>query len=173
MQVADRINWKPKYTITRYADELAFLEGRATPVIDAMGKELPAVSEFEGNLLLNEGIQAMWDLVCGIGSPAAYSNANAQIGVGDSSAAEAATQTDLQASTNKLFKAMESGYPSRTNQTMTFRSVFGSAEANYAWAEFSVRNGGTADKNMNRKVSAQGTKASGQTWTVDIAITLS
>jgi hypothetical protein len=53
------------------------------------------------------------------------------------------------------------------------RSVFGSADANYAWNEFSVRNGATADKNMNRKVEAQGTKASGQTWTLDLQITLS
>lgn len=174
MKMEDRIHWKPRFTIRRYADDAAFAAGTPTPVRDAQtGAMLPAESEFDGNLLLNEGIQEMWDLICGIGSPTAYSNANAQIGVGDSSAAESASQTDLQAATNKTWKGMESGYPSRTNQTVTFRSVFGGSDANYAWNEFSVRNGAARDRNMNRKVSSQGTKASGQTWTVDVAITLS
>jgi hypothetical protein len=162
MDLREKLNWKPKYTITRYASDEDFRAGKPYEV-----------SEFEGNLLLNEGIQTMWDLIIASGTPAAYSNANARIGVGDSSAAEAATQTGLQASTNKTYKAMESGYPSRTNQTVTFRSVFGADDANYAWAEFTIDNGSTPDKNLNRKVSDQGTKASGQTWTVDIAVTLS
>lgn len=126
-----------------------------------------------GNLLLNEGINAVWTLVVG-GTETAYSNANARLGVGDSSAAEAATQTDLQAVTNKTYKAMEAGFPTYgTSQKITFKSVFGSADANYAWNEFTVDNGGTALKNINRKVSAQGTKASGQTWTLTLDITLS
>jgi hypothetical protein len=160
--IKDRANHQTRIIITKFADDAAYAGGRhyEQNVID-------------GNMLLNEGIGEMWDIICGLGSPTVYSNANAQIGVGDSSTSEAATQTDLQASTNKTWKAMESGYPQRSAQTVTFRSVFGSADANYDWNEFSVRNGATADKNMNRKVSAQGTKASGQTWTVDVAITLS
>jgi hypothetical protein len=52
--------------------------------------------------------------------------------------------------------------------------VFGSADANYAWQEFTVANASSGTgKNLNRKVSNQGTKASGQTWTLDLAITLS
>lgn len=127
----------------------------------------------DGNLLLNEGINAVWTLVAG-GSETAYNNANAEIGVGDSSSAEAATQTDLQAATNKLFKAMDASFPTYgTSQKITFRATFGSSEANYAWQEFSVRNGNTANKNLNRKVSNQGTKTSGQTWQVTVEITLS
>ena len=132
------------------------------------------VARIDGNLLLNEGIGEMWDLICGLGTPTAFSNANARIGVGDSSTAAAATQTGLQASTNKLYKGMETSYPSRTGQTVTFRAVFGSAEANFAWNEFSIANGASDSAiNLNRLVSAQGTKASGQTWTVDVAISLS
>jgi hypothetical protein len=158
----DSFKYKTLWTIRRYADDASFSE------------DVPyEVSEVEGNLLLNEGIGEVLDIICGLGSPTVYSNANAQLGVGDSNAAESASQTDLQASTNKTWKAMESGYPTRTSQTVTFRSVFGSSDANYTWAEFSIRNGASADKNLNRKVSAQGTKASGQTWTVDLAITLS
>lgn len=171
--VQEKMNWKPKFVITRYQDEAAFKAGTPGDVIDAEGNVLPAVSEFEGNLLLNEGIAEMWDIICGLGTPTVFSNANARIGVGDSSTAESATQTDLQASTNKTYKAMETSYPSRSGQTVTFRSVFGTGDANYAWNEFCVDNGGTALKTMNRKVSSQGTKASGQTWTVDVQITLS
>lgn len=107
------------------------------------------------------------------GTPTAFNNANARLGVGDSSAAEAATQTDLQAAANKTYKSMSASYPSRAAQTVTWRAVFASADANYAWAEFCVDNGATALKTLNRKVSAQGTKASGQTWTLDLQITLS
>lgn len=87
---------------------------------------------------------------------------------------EVATQTDLQASSNKLYKAMSATYPQRSGQTTTWRSAFGSSDANFDWMEFSVANGssGTA-KNANRKVSAQGSKVSGQTWTLDLTITLS
>ena len=69
---------------------------------------------------------------------------------------------------------MEASYPQRSGQTVTWRAVFGSSDANFAWNEFTVASGNSdAAVNLNRKVSAQGTKASGQTWTVDLAITLS
>ncbi len=69
---------------------------------------------------------------------------------------------------------MEATYPTNASQKVTFRAVFTSAEANYAWEEFTVSNAAddTGD-NLNRKVSNQGTKASGQTWTVDVEITFS
>ncbi len=133
-----------------------------------LGKE-----KIEGNLLLNEGINSIWTLVAG-GSETAFNNANARLGVGDSTTAEAASQTDLQAATNKLFKAMDASYPTYgTSQKITFRTTFGSSEANYAWQEFSVDNGSTPLKNLNRKVSAQGTKTSGQSWQLTLDITLS
>lgn len=87
---------------------------------------------------------------------------------------EVATQTGLQASTNKLYKGMEAGYPQVSAQTITWRAVYASADANFAWREFTVANGNSdASSNLNRKVSHQGTKASGQTWTLDLQITLS
>jgi len=158
----DRLKYKTRWLIHKFTNDQAFKDDKPYEV-----------AVVDGNLLLNEGIQEVLNLMCGLGSPTAYNNANAQLGVGDSSTAESASQTDLQAVTNKTWKGMEATYPSRTNQTVTFRSVFGSADANYSWNEFSVRNGATADKNLNRKVSAQGTKASGQTWTLDLQITLS
>jgi len=158
----DVIRYRPKWIITKYACDEAFKQD-----------EFFEKNEFDGNLLLNEGITALMNLLIGA-AETAFSNANAFIGVGDSNTAAAAAQTGLQAATNKLYKAMETSYPSISDQTVTFRSVFGSSDANFGWNEFTVASGNSdASDNLNRKVSAQGTKASGQTWTVDLQITFS
>lgn len=159
----DTIRYKTEWKIRKYANDEAFERGEAFE--EAI---------VEGNLLLNEGIAELWDLACGLGTPTAFSNANAYLGVGDSTTAESAAHTALQAASNKAYAAMQSSYPSRSGQTVTWRSVFGSGVANFAWNEFSVANGNSdSAKNLNRKVSSQGTKASGQTWTLDLAITFS
>lgn len=133
------------------------------------------VAEFEGNLLLNEGINELWLLLIG-GAGTAYSNANAYLGVGDSDAAAVATQTALQAAANKFWQGMAATYPTSPpiGQQVVFRSVFADGDAQYAWKEFTVVNA-SADggKNLNRKVSDQGTKAAGQEWTLTLTITLS
>ena len=160
--ISDRFKYKTKWTIRRYADDAAFAAG------------VPFhVSDIEGNIMLNEGIAELWDIVIGAGTPTKFDNTNSRLGVGDSTTAEAASQTDLQAATNKTYKAMSASYPQRSAQTVTWRAVFASADANYAWNEFVIDNGGTALKTLNRKVSVQGTKASGQTWTLDVSVTLS
>ena len=138
------------------------------------GAEPYEVVEEKENVLLNEGIQLMLDLLIGAGGTA-YSNANAYLGVGDDATAEAATQTGLLAGVNLLYKGMEATYPQRSGQTVTWRAVFGDAEANYAWNEVSLSNavGGNTGTNLNRKVPGDlGTKASG-TWTLDLQITIS
>jgi hypothetical protein len=173
MDLKDRLHYRTQWKVTRQTVEDAAVGVVPETIVDAEGNTLPGVAVIDGNLLLNEGIGELLDLLIGVGGTA-FSNANAYIGVGDSSTAAGATQTGLQAATNKAYKAMESSYPSRTNQTITFRAVFGSSDANYSWQEFSVANGNSdSAKNLNRKVSNQGTKASGQVWTVDLSITLS
>jgi len=131
-------------------------------------------SVINGNMLLNEGINELWTLGAG-GGGTAFNNANSYLAVGDSSTAESASQTDLQAATNKLYKAMDATFPTYgTSQKITFRSTFASGDANYAWNEFSACNGSSGTgKNLNRKVSAQGTKTSGQSWQLTLDITLS
>jgi hypothetical protein len=124
----------------------------------------------EGNLLLNSGIDEMWDLIVG-DSANHFNNASAQIGVGDSNTAANASQTDLQAGTNKTYKGMETGYPTSTSQKVTFKASFGDSEANYAWNEWVVKQSASG-KCLNRKVESLGTKASG-TWTLEVNITLS
>jgi hypothetical protein len=106
------------------------------------------------------------------GSATAFSNANSYLGVGDSNTAFAATQTDLQASTNKLRKAMEATYPTLATNVLVFRSLFGTSDANFAWQEWGVFNNASAGTMMCRKVESLGTKTSAQSWQLTATITL-
>jgi len=130
-------------------------------------------NSFEGNIMLNEGINELWTILCSAGGTK-FDNGNAYLGVGNGTATESAAHTDLQGA-SKTYVAMESGFPTfGTAQKATWKASFGAAVANYAWAEFTVANGDSgASKNLNRKVSAQGTKTSGQTWELQLEITLS
>ena len=134
---------------------------------------VPQFTSFERNCLLNEGINELWTILCSAGGTK-FDNATAQTGVGDSTVAADATQTDLQAATNKSYVGMIAGFPTYgTDQKVTWKSSCDGTTANYAWEEFIVRNGATALKDICRRVSAQGTKASGQVWELSIEISLS
>jgi hypothetical protein len=165
----DRVSWKAKWRIDKFKDPTneiakALQTGTLTDeAISLYSKAFICTEEFEANIALNEGLQELIDIICGLGTPTKWDNSNARLGVGDSNTAESATQTGLQAATNKTFKAMDTGYPQRSNQTAEWRATFGSADANYAWEEYTVVNA-TSDtgKNLNRKISSKGTKASGE-----------
>ena len=131
------------------------------------------VIEREGNLLLNEGVNALWSILCETtATETRYTAANARIGVGNGTTAAAATDTGL-AGASTAFKAMESGFPTfGSAQKATFKSSFGDTEANFAWEEWTIDNGATPNKNLNRKVESLGTKSSG-TWTLEVSLTLS
>ena len=151
-----------EWTIRKFASEEDYLKNNPY-----------ATEDFAPNLLLNEGITELLTLMC-TSSGVKFDNANAHIGVGDSDAAEVATQTGLQATTNKLYKAMDSTFPQVSGQTVNFRATFGANDANYNWREFSISNSNSdAGKNLNRKVSNQGTKVQSQVWEVTLSITLS
>lgn len=136
-----------------------------------------------GNLLLNEGIQRLIDLLIAAGG-VSYNNANAFIGVGDTATAEAATQTELQATAaaaNRFYKAMNATYPIRTLQSCDWRSDFTTTEANFVWNEWTIAAGTTGASgagfltgttNLNRKVQSLGTKTTG-TWTLTGTVTIS
>lgn len=127
------------------------------------------------NLLVNAGLQNMLDLAIGAGGTA-WTNANAYIGVGDSSASAAASQTDLQASTNRVKRAMDATFPSRSGQTVTFRVTFSTSEANFVINEAGVFNGGPSfgtGTMLNRVVQALGEKTSASTLQVTVTVTFS
>jgi len=162
-------------------------EGISSAVLRSIVGPPEECAEIVGNLLLNEGIQRLQDMtmiatvLTNQTATNPWSNANAYTGVGDSNTAEAATQTELQAATNRFYKAMNATYPSRSNQTVSFQSDFTTTEANYAWAEWSISASATTASgagfttgttNLNRKVAALGTKSSG-TWTLTAQITFS
>ena len=168
VHAADRpIMIRRRWRIEKYLGD--FKEAKDIP------KELKPydVVEVEGNVLLNEGINELWTLVAGTGATK-FDNANAYMGVGDSATAADATQTGLQAATNKLYKAMDTSYPTYgSSQKATWKSTFGSADANFVWNEITVSNtNADTGKNLNRKVQAMGTKASGSTWVATLEITL-
>ena len=61
------------------------------------------------------------------------------IGVGDSTTAAAAGQTDLQASSNKTFKTIQSSDYVYTRPTLFVSVAFGYSEANYTWNEVGLK----------------------------------
>jgi len=136
--------------------------------------ELIQALGFRGNCLLNEGINALWTLAAGTGETL-FDNAHAYVGVGDDGTAAAATQTGLQAVTNKKYNPMDTSYPTYgSSQKVTHRATFGSADANFHWQEITVANGNSdAAKNLNRKVQDMGTKAAQTSWVATLENSLS
>lgn len=179
MTVAEREHapqrWIAELRLDKYAGEWSAEEIDAGLAADALLETV----EREGNLLLIGGASALWERLIGTGVTA-FDNTNAQLGVGDSSTAAADTQTNLQAATNKLGKAMDATYPQHTDSTGTagsksivYRSTFGTADANYAWQEWGVFNGAPGTGRMlNRKVESLGTKTSAGTWVLTITLSL-
>lgn len=143
--------------------------------------------ERAGNLLTIGGASIFWQTLIGNGSATAgqeltyFNNAQAAIGVGDSSTAAADTQTALQAATNRLYKAMDATYPQHTDsdsagaaKSITFRSTFATTDANYVWNEWGVFNSATHNtgRMLNRKVENLGTKTSAASWVLTITLSL-
>lgn len=103
----------------------------------------------------------------------AFDNANAHLGSGDDGTAFNASQTDLIGS-NKLRKGMEAGYPQRSDNVLTFRSLFGTSDANWDWKEWGVFNASSSGVMLSRKAEDLGTKTSAQSWllTADLTVTI-
>jgi len=161
--IRDGLKRETRWTIRRYKDNEAFKKG-----------ESYKTSEIKGNLTLNEGADEALKLMVGI-TATAWATANAKLGVGTSATGELATQTGLVATgVNQAYVAIATGFPTVATQKVTWRGVFATGVANFAWNEFTVSNAtDNTGVNLNRKVSAQGTKTAGQTWTLDLDITMS
>src|SRR3972149_5072649 len=131
----DKVSWKAKWRIDKFKDpkgEIASALQVGMPVAKAISlyaKAFICTEDFEANIALNEGLQELIDVICGLGTPTKWDNTNARLGVGDSNAAEVATQTGLQAATNKTDKAMDTSYPARSNQTAEGRGTFARGDA--------------------------------------------
>lgn len=188
----DAVRWHchtkvEKYDLTDVDEaDLRLLSGEdQVALAAALGIDAEVV-EVEGNLLMYGGASVLWQALIGNASGTAgqaltrFDNTNAAIGVGDSTTAAAATQTNLQASTNKLRKAMDATYPQHTDATtsgaasIVFRSTFATSDANWAWQEWGVFNSATdaTGRMLQRKVESLGTKTSAAAWTLTVTLTL-
>jgi hypothetical protein len=170
----DVVQWRAKWSLAKF-------HGDSTDPADMYD-----LIEREGNLLMYGGASCLWQTLIGNGTATAgqaltyFNNTQAAIGVGDSSTAAAATQTNVQAASNKLRKAMDATYPLHTDATtsgaasIVFRSTFGTSDANFAWQEWGVFNSATdaTGRMLNRKVESLGTKTSAATWQFTVTLTL-
>lgn len=164
------LNWAIQARVEKWATEADYEAG--LPPAEVLVQD--------GNLLLNAGITRLLNLLSAAGGQA-YNAANSRVGVGDTNTAAAASQTDLQAATGastRQWKLVSSG-PTVSAQTTTWVATFGSAEGNFAWAEWGI-DVGTADGTgastspmLNRKVAALGTKVAGAVWTFTVTLTIS
>lgn len=121
----------------------------------------------------------------------AFDAVNSYIFIGDGNSAVptvAATDTQIVAakpstgSGNYINLKMVSGFPKVSGQTMQWEVQAGSSVGNFAWNEWAVANGSVAQVNsggstaryiLNHKGIALGTKVSGETWSLQAAITQS
>jgi hypothetical protein len=127
------------------------------------------VVEFGGNVMLNEGANLVWTLLCsGVGT--FFTNGNARVGVGDSNSAEAQDQIGLLGA-NQLYKNMDSGYPQYgSGRQAVFRGTYMETEAVWDWNEWTVDNGSVGQVNINRKVQSIGTKPNTEIWRLVVTL---
>jgi hypothetical protein len=135
------------------------------------------------NLVTQAGWVAILGSVAGTSITNKFTAANGRVCVGTVATAAAYSDThlggDTGGSSTTSYCKLVSGAPVITTAssppTLAFTSVFGTAVANFAWAEFGTDNF-TADGVtstglgagfifINHGISAQGTKATGQIWT--------
>jgi hypothetical protein len=188
MARSDSLTWAAEWRVDRYTGDVETLPG-----VDGEAKSLESgllvpsydTTERKGNLLVIGGASALWQRLIGT-AITAFDNTNAYISVGDSATAAADTQTELQAATNRVRKAMDATYPLHTDttgtvgsKTITFRSTYATGDANFAWNEWGIFNaagtGGpptTGGRMLNRKVESLGTKTSAATWVLTVSISL-
>lgn len=120
------------------------------------------------NAMVTAGATAMWNRFVDQAAVPAFNGTNARLGVGDSSAAVAAGQTDLQAATNKLRKLVDAA-PVISGATATFVATFTTAEANFAWLEAASFNAASGATMFNRVAQNFGTKTSSVQWVLTFA----
>lgn len=140
----------------------------------ALGVDPYLITEGYTNLVTTGG----WDRILTLafaGGGSTYASASCRIGVGTGTAAAASGNTDLAAtgSGNRYF-AMVDATPTTSAGTAVRRlsvvATFGTGVANFAWNEECIDQGTTTGTAvvatmLNRLVSNQSSKVSGQTWT--------
>lgn len=158
------ILWHPVATVRKY---------------DIFGDLYETIS-CEGNELTTIGLNRVADvLVTGSGgSFDPLTNTTCRLGVGDDDTAFDPGDTSLGSS--ERYATMEATYPQVSGDEITFQSIFGDTEANFAWECWGIdvddsppaSDGNTALSLFNRKVFSFGIK-SGGTWTLTVVVGMS
>jgi hypothetical protein len=122
------------------------------------------------NKFLVEGMDQIIQLMIG-GNVDYWDTGNARTGVGTDATGENENQTGLIAADS--YKAMDALYPNvGTSKTIIFKSTYTGALANCSWQEYIVDSGSVTHYTLLRIASDKGTKASGETWTLQITCVL-
>ena len=110
----DKGKWMAKWKITKWLDEATWKSGNA-----------PAeIVDIDGNALENSGINELWTIQCDAPTTELFDNANAYLGVGESSDAFDASDTDLQGA-SLVWVGMDLGFPTYgTSQKAIWQATF-------------------------------------------------
>ncbi len=153
---------------------------------EALEKGICDIQTIRGNVLLIQGVEAIWKRLAGAGdAPGAFNADNSYIGIGDvpqepeggvgGGILQQATSdaTGLRAAANMHYSGMMTGYPAIDGNKMTFKAEFGEDDANYIWHEWTVANGDSnAATNLNLKYEPMGEKFTGAIWRITVQISL-
>lgn len=175
--------WRIHWILKKFADAQTHEE--------TIGKKPDEVISYRGNLLMYGGVSCLWESLIGNATTTSgqnltyFNNSNAAIGVGDATTSPVASQTDLQASTNKTRVGMVASYPQHTDgvvagsASITFQASFpatGGTAANYTWNEVAIFNSTSAGtgRMLNRLAPSGGFGSkSGGTWSMTVSVTIS
>lgn len=134
------------------------------------------------NLIVSQGWQMIMNGIAGSAVNKLANGTRGRIGGGDTGTAPAAGNTDLAAAINASNRRWEllNAVPTvgATGAAgLILAAQFGTAVANFAWAEFGVDNGTAAGADaavaplLSRGTASPGTKTSAQTWNATVTIT--
>jgi hypothetical protein len=177
---ADQTAWTQNKMAASWNPQ-AFSRGPDAVDFDLYGVRPYSVTQHvDCNLLTHAGWGALLGGIAGTTIGTKFSGSAGRIGVGTSSTAATAADTalggDTGGSSTTSYYALVSGAPVITSSvepaTLVFTATFGTSVANFAWNEFGIDNGTASSVTttstgyvfINHGISAQGTKASGQTW---------
>lgn len=188
-----RITWKGTLAVDKFAPE-AVSEARAhfgsRPLYrdDLMSLDLPyeTQSVYPANILTNTAQARIAQMIVGNASftNAPWNISYVRMGVGTSTTAAQATDTDLLAATgaaNRYWALLDATYPQVSAAVITYRATFADTVANFAWNEWGLDlvtagspavGTGASTLLLNRKVTSLGTKASGAIWIATATLTI-
>jgi hypothetical protein len=188
-------NWKiTRFDLPKSGSYTEIAEYKKAHGLEATKKEyaycLLSESPFAPNGLTNIGIGILWNLVIETGAPyVGFAHGHARLGVSDNTTAfNAENDTNLLATggSNMFMQVIDVSFPVISspipNQT-SWEATFDGSTANFGWQSFGVDNdeddgAGTVITQydgvhiglLNRYVTNQGTKPSGQTWILTLII---